>query len=104
MRAQQSMERACEALRTIVGPLGDGNESADGQPSKGFFGKGPAEGYLFRVAMEKKGVYGVADPPPPGASGKESAAVRPKGVPIEYARPQTDTPARVAWNHDWKRS
>jgi len=43
------------------------------------------EGYLYRVAMEKKGVYGL------------------HGVPIEYARAQTETPAKVAWNHDWKR-
>ncbi|TKW50690.1 hypothetical protein CTA1_10142 [Colletotrichum tanaceti] len=43
------------------------------------------EGWLYRVSQEKKGVYG------PGA------------VPIEYARQQTETPARQAWNHDWKR-
>ncbi|KAK4191930.1 hypothetical protein QBC35DRAFT_485113 [Podospora australis] len=43
------------------------------------------EGSLFRTALEKWGVYGL------------------KGVPIEYTRAQTETPARVAWNHDWKR-
>ncbi|GJC99419.1 RING finger domain protein [Colletotrichum higginsianum] len=43
------------------------------------------EGWLYRVSQEKKGVYG------PGA------------VPIEYARQQTETPARQAWNHEWKR-
>ncbi|KAK2031700.1 hypothetical protein LX32DRAFT_636937 [Colletotrichum zoysiae] len=43
------------------------------------------EGWLYRVAQEKKGVYG------PGA------------VPIEYARHQSETPARQAWDHEWKR-
>ena len=66
MRQYQSMQAACEALRLTAGP------------------GAKDEGYLFRVALEKKGVYGL------------------HGVPIEYARPQTDTPARVAWNHDWK--
>ncbi|KXX74838.1 hypothetical protein MMYC01_208076 [Madurella mycetomatis] len=68
MRQYQSMNAACEELRLTAGP-----GSRD-------------EGYLYRVAMEKKGVYGL------------------NGVPIEYARAQTETPARVAWDHDWKRS
>lgn len=42
-------------------------------------------GRLFRIAMGKQGIYG------------------PGGVPIEYARAQTETPATEAWNHDWKR-
>jgi large subunit ribosomal protein L40 len=67
MRQYQSMQAACEELRTTTGP-GDRDE-----------------GYLYRVAMEKKGVYGL------------------EGIPIEYARPLTETPARVPWNHDWKR-
>ncbi|SPQ23909.1 85ef7965-c073-44c5-9ebe-6127e3e8405b [Thermothielavioides terrestris] len=67
MRQYQSMRDACEELRLTSGP-----------------GTRP-EGYLFRVAMEKVGVYGL------------------HAVPIEYARAQTETPARVAWNHDWKR-
>ncbi|KAK0641500.1 hypothetical protein B0T16DRAFT_419936 [Cercophora newfieldiana] len=67
MKQYQSMSAACEELRLTRGP-----------------GARP-EGYLYRVAMEKKGVYGH------------------HGVPIEYARAQTDTPAKVAWNHDWKR-
>lgn len=67
MRQWQSMHAACEELRLTSGP--DTRE----------------EGYLYRVAMEKKGVYGL------------------NGVPIEYARPQTETPAKVAWNHEWKR-
>ncbi|KAL9051273.1 MAG: hypothetical protein Q9162_006116 [Coniocarpon cinnabarinum] len=40
-------------------------------------------GRLFRIAMEKKGVF--------------------QGVPIEYTRIQTDTPPRNGWDHDWKR-
>lgn len=67
MRQYQGISNACEALRLTEGPAGRG------------------EGYLYRVAMEKHGVYGL------------------KGIPIEYARAQTETPARVAWNHDWKR-
>ena len=67
MRQYQSMHAACEELRLTAGP---GTRD---------------QGYLYRVAMEKKGVYGL------------------NGVPIEYARAQTETPAKVAWNHDWKR-
>ncbi|KAK4151782.1 hypothetical protein C8A00DRAFT_16854 [Chaetomidium leptoderma] len=67
MRQYQSINSACEALRLTSGP---GTRD---------------EGYLYRVAMEKKGVYGL------------------HGVPIEYARAQTETPARLVWNHDWKR-
>ncbi|KAK4121585.1 hypothetical protein N657DRAFT_647767 [Parathielavia appendiculata] len=67
MRQYQSMHAAMEELRLTSGP---GTRD---------------EGYLYRVAMEKKGVWGL------------------QGVPIEYARAQTETPARVAWNHDWKR-
>lgn len=67
MKQYQSMSAACEELRLTNGP---GTRDT---------------GYLYRVAMEKKGVYGH------------------NGIPIEYARAQTDTPAKVAWNHDWKR-
>lgn len=68
MRMQQSMGRACEALRGLGGP-----------------GTRPV-GWLYRKAMEKKGVWG------PGA------------VPIEYARPMVETPGAKPWNHEWKRS
>ena len=40
-------------------------------------------GRLYRLAMEKKGIF--------------------QGVPIEYARIQTDTPPRAGWDHGWKR-
>ncbi|KAI0376267.1 hypothetical protein F5Y04DRAFT_286083 [Hypomontagnella monticulosa] len=66
-RMYQSMHNACEELRKTSGP-----GSRD-------------EGYLYRVAMEKKGMYGH------------------NAVPIEYARPQTETPAREPWNHEWTR-
>ncbi|KAL6801675.1 hypothetical protein J3E68DRAFT_394062 [Trichoderma sp. SZMC 28012] len=66
-RMHAGMYNACEELRKTVGPGSRG------------------EGYLYRVAMEKKGVYGL------------------EGVPIEYARFQTDSPAKEPWNHDWKR-
>lgn len=66
MRQYQSISAACEELRLTSGP---GTRD---------------EGYLFRVAMDKRGVYGL------------------HGIPIEYGRAQTETPARVAWNHDWK--
>jgi large subunit ribosomal protein L40 len=42
-------------------------------------------GRLYRVACEKKGIF---------AKG---------GVPIEYARLQTETPGREAWDHSWTR-
>jgi len=35
--------------------------------------------------LEKKGIFGQG------------------GVPIEYARLQTDTPGREAWDHSWTR-
>lgn len=66
-RMHAGMYNACEELRRTVGPGDRG------------------EGYLYRVAMEKKGVWGL------------------NGVPIEYARFQTDSPANVPWNHDWTR-
>lgn len=61
------MYNACEALRLLDGP---GNANG---------------GRLYRVAMEKKGIF------------------RPGGVPIEYARHQTETPGREVWNHGWTR-
>ncbi|KAF7550828.1 hypothetical protein G7046_g7893 [Stylonectria norvegica] len=66
-RMHSGMYNACEELRKTVGPGSRG------------------EGYLYRVAMEKKGVWGT------------------EGVPIEYARFQTDFPGKEAWNHAWKR-
>lgn len=66
-RMYQSMHAACEELRTMDPP---GSKDA---------------GRLYRVAMEKKGIF------------------RHGGVPIEYARLQTDTPGHEPWNHGWRR-
>ncbi|GAO19239.1 uncharacterized protein UV8b_00087 [Ustilaginoidea virens] len=66
-RMHAGMFNACEELRRTAGP------------------QGRQEGYLYRVAMEKKGVWGT------------------DAIPIEYARFQTDSPARKPWNHEWKR-
>lgn len=45
--------------------------------------QGKDVGRLYRVAMEKKGIW--------------------EGVPIEYARIQTEGPGRDGWNHGWTR-
>lgn len=66
-RMHSAMYNACEELRKTKGP------------------GGKDEGYLYRVAMEKKGVWALDT------------------VPIEYARFQTDSPAHKPWDHDWKR-
>lgn len=66
-RMYQSMHSAAEELRTMDPP---GSKDA---------------GRLYRIAMEKKGVFQHG------------------GVPIEYARFQTDTPGREPWNHGWTR-
>jgi large subunit ribosomal protein L40 len=45
---------------------------------------GKDAGRLYRLALEKKGIFR-------------------QGVPVEYARLQTDTPGREAWDHSWTR-
>lgn len=67
MGCQQSMANACEELRNLEGP-----------------GTRP-EGWLYRRAMEKAGLW------------------MKQAVPIEYARPLVETPGYRPWNHDWKR-
>ncbi|KAI9815323.1 MAG: hypothetical protein M1827_002803 [Pycnora praestabilis] len=67
-RQYNSMRDACEELRLL------GEDGMQG---------GKNAGKLFRVAMQKKGIW--------------------KGVPVEYARVQTDGPAREGWNHAWVR-
>ncbi|KAF7854214.1 hypothetical protein EAF04_010511 [Stromatinia cepivora] len=66
-RLHQSMHNAMEDLRLLEGA---GQKEA---------------GRLYRVALEKKGIFGE------------------DGIPIEYARAQTDTPAKEPWNHGWTR-
>lgn len=70
MRMYQSMHSSMEVLRTM--------DEQDGV-------RGKDAGRLYRIALEKKGVFGKG------------------GVPIEYARLQTDTPGREAWDHSWTR-
>lgn len=74
---------ACEALRHIDdrGLTAQDREKL-GVPAAS--GKEQKEvGRLFRIAMLKNGVW--------------------DGVPIEYARLQTETPGREGWNHAWTR-
>jgi len=63
----QAMEAANELLRTMDPP---GTKDA---------------GRLYRIAQEKKGIFGHGS------------------VPIEYARLQVDTPGKEPWNHGWTR-
>ena len=44
---------------------------------------GKDEGWLYRSATQKTGIW--------------------DGVPIEYAKCQTDYPSKEGWDHDWKR-
>jgi large subunit ribosomal protein L40 len=79
-RQYNSMRVACEALRLIDN---HGLTAAErlklGEPEA----EGQQIGKLYRVAMQKKGIW--------------------DGVPIEYARIQTDTPPKDGWNHSWTR-
>lgn len=113
------MRDACEALRLIgedglavVGPgnavsppgardgasrkvlLSNGNRGNDKDGEKrpmevvemdlGAAAKRQKEvGKLYRQAMSKDGIWG--------------------GVPIEYAKCQTETPSRAGWDHGWTR-
>ncbi|EAW09612.1 mitochondrial 54S ribosomal protein mL40 [Aspergillus clavatus NRRL 1] len=61
-RQWQAMNAACEELRTGAG---------DG-------------GKLFRISMNKRGVFRDL-------------------FPIEYGRMQTESPSKEGWNHEWKR-
>ncbi|KAF2262482.1 hypothetical protein CC78DRAFT_618539 [Lojkania enalia] len=86
-RQYMSMRAACEALRLL-----DENGNAVPAEEAGAFGpdagklgpRGKEVGRLYRQAMTKKGIWE-------------------HGVPIEYARIQTDFPGREGWNHGWTR-
>lgn len=85
-RQYNSMRDACEHLRLLdsngnrVSPEEAGGQGAD----SGKLGvRGKEVGRLYRAAMLKRGVWG--------------------SVPVEYARVQTDFPARDGWNHGWTR-
>ncbi|KAM0703187.1 hypothetical protein Q7P35_009125 [Cladosporium inversicolor] len=79
-RQYRSMFNACEALRLI-----DTHGLTAEERLK--MGEGVAEGSqmgkLYRTAMLKHGIW--------------------DGVPIEYARIQTETPPKDGWNHAWTR-
>ena len=80
MNQYNSMFEACEALRLIDN---QGLTAEDrvrlGEPPE----EGKERGRLFRIAMLKHGVW--------------------DGVPIEYARIQTESPPKEGWNHAWTR-
>lgn len=95
-RQYNSMAEACEQLRLIDGEgmtheerIKYGQKPLTQAKEEG--GKGPSEedvfrsreGRLYRLAMKKDDIW--------------------DGVPIEYARIQTETPAREGWNHGWTR-
>ncbi|KAI1172784.1 hypothetical protein F4777DRAFT_491469 [Nemania sp. FL0916] len=73
-RQELELERMWQSMRGACEAL----RNTSGPGTRG-------EGALYRIAMLKHGVYGH------------------NAVPIEYARPQTETPARKAWNHEWTR-
>ncbi|KAF2735040.1 hypothetical protein EJ04DRAFT_534486 [Polyplosphaeria fusca] len=86
-RQYMSMRAACEALRLLdeSGNSVPVAEAGGNGPDPGKLGaRGKEVGRLYRQAMSKKGISDA-------------------GVPIEYARCQTDFPAREAWNHAWTR-
>ena len=73
---------ACEHLRHIDGyGLTEAEREKLGERLPQ--GEEKEVGRLFRIAMRKDGVWG--------------------GVPIEYARMQTESPGREGWNHAWTR-
>ena len=74
------MYDACEALRLVDNRgLTAEDRVRLGEPPEG----GKETGRLFRIAMLKHGVW--------------------DGIPIEYARLQTESPGREGWNHAWTR-
>ncbi|KAK5715097.1 hypothetical protein LTR15_010513 [Elasticomyces elasticus] len=81
-RQYNSMASACEALRLIDSHgLTAEDRSRLGEPEVSEGGKDV--GRLYRIAMRKDQIW--------------------DGVPIEYARIQTESPPRDGWNHSWTR-
>jgi len=74
-RQYNAMRAACEELR--VG-MGDG-------------------GRLYRQAMVRKGIFGGKPQSEGGFLGGNG------GVPVEYARAQTEGPPRGGWDEGWTR-
>ena len=80
-----SMNAACEALRLCDA---DGLTAAErdrlgAPPADAVAGEKDSTGRLYRIAMLKKEIWA--------------------GVPIEYARIQTESPGKEPWNHAWTR-
>ncbi|ORY14829.1 hypothetical protein BCR34DRAFT_479060 [Clohesyomyces aquaticus] len=98
-RQYNSMRAACEALR-LLDESGNSVSAVEAGGQGGETGRlgqrGKEVGRLYRLAMMKRfgnkrgGVEGQ------GEGGQW-------GVPIEYARVQTDFPSREGWNHGWTR-
>ena len=83
-RQYSSIRAAMEELRTSAG---------DG-------------GRLYRQALSKKGTWGGrSDLSNEGEAGEGGRVERGRegGVPIEYARGQTDGPPRGGWDYEWRR-
>ena len=59
-------------------------------------------GRLYRQAMSKKGIFGGAGKATEGMEGYVEKG-REGGIPIEYARGQTEGPGREGWNYEWTR-
>jgi large subunit ribosomal protein L40 len=79
-RQYHAMRDACEALRLMDENGISVTENVAAAERKNV-------GRLYRVAMEKKSVW--------GADG---------GFPIDYARNMTDYPSRTGWDHEWTRN
>lgn len=54
-------------------------------------------GKLYRQAVDRKGIYGGFK------VGMSGGVVGNGGVPIEYARGQTEGPAKDGWDEGWTR-
>ncbi|KAJ2903159.1 ring finger domain protein [Zalerion maritima] len=76
---QEKERRQTELMRMQASMAGALEElrTTSGPGSRG-------EGYLYRLAVKKARVWGL------------------NAIPIEYARMQTETPPREAWNHAWR--
>ncbi|GAM88074.1 hypothetical protein ANO11243_061040 [Dothideomycetidae sp. 11243] len=81
-RQYNSMREACEALRLMDGNGLTVDEGAVAA-ARVSASQSRSVGRLYRIAMLKNDVW--------------------KGVPIEYARIQTDSPPKDGWNHAWTR-
>lgn len=82
-RQYNSMREACEALRLMDGHGNVSEATSDGLSMGRPVPENTDVGRLYRKAMHKGEIW--------------------KGIPIEYARMQTDAPATKAWDDEWTR-